>query len=559
MAFDGIITAAAARELKNTLVLGKIEKVYQPEPDELVFHIHTRNGNHRLYASAASDHARIHLITDNPPNPPSPLAFCMLLRKHLQGGRITDIAQKDSERIIEMTLETVDELGFSVNKKLIFEIMGKHSNIILVDLTTGRIMDSIKRVSIDVNRARQLLPGKLYQYPPAQDKIPFWTLTRQQAEGLNQDPKTLLSAIGGISPAAARFLADSSNPFEALEEIRQALKAGALTPRVFLKEDNSPGDFHVLPLEAYCETLTFKTVSEMLDYYFVHKQSSNRIRQKASDLEKILSAALDKLYLKRQRLGEDLVKAENSDKYRLYGELLTANIHAVTPGADKVTVINYYDGSQLTIPLDPKYAPAKNAQRYFKKYGKAKTALKEKKIQMEETDQDILYLESASAFLENAETVDEVDAIREELTESGFLRRRKVSGVKKKGKAKPFQYTTGDGFRVLAGHNNKENDLLTFKMAGSKDYWFHTKDIPGSHVILFTEGKELTETAIFDAAAAAAYHSKGRASENVPVDYTQVRYVKKPAGAKPGMVIFTHNRTVYVTPKVPESTESPSQ
>lgn len=551
MAFDGIVTAAAAHELRDKLLLGKIEKIYQPEPDELVFHIHTREGNYRLYSSAASDHARIHLITENPPNPPVPLAFCMLLRKHLQGGRITDIAQKGSERIIEMTLETLDELGFTVNKKLIFEIMGKHSNIVLVDLTTGKIMDSIKRVSIDVNRARQVLPGKLYEYPPAQDKIPFMEATPEQLSGISRDPKSYLAAIGGISPAAARLLAESDDPYETLKNIRTSLASGSFTPVVYLKEDGSPGDFHVIPLGIYPEEKHFDSVSEMLDYYFVNKESSNRIKQKSMDLEKTLSASLSKLYLKRQRLGEDLIKAENSDKYRLYGELLTANIHMVKPGAETVTVTNYYDGTQMDIPLDPKYPAAKNAQRYFKKYGKAKTALKEKQIQIEETDRDIEYLESVTAFLENVETLDEIDSIRDELVESGFLKKRKTVGIKKKPKIKPHRYETGDGFRVLAGHNNKENDQLTFKMAGPKDYWFHTKDIHGSHVILFTEGRELTETAIFDAAAIAAYHSKGRSSENVPVDYTLVKHVKKPAGAKPGMVIFTHNRTVYVTPKIP--------
>ncbi len=556
MAFDGIVTAAMAHELREKLLLGKIEKVYQPEPDELVFHIHTKNGKHRLYASAASDHARVHLITDNPPNPPVPLSFCMLLRKHLQGGRITDISQKDSERIIEITLETLDELGFTVNKRLIIEIMGKHSNIILVDLNTGKIMDSIKRVSIDVNRARQVLPGKIYEYPPAQDKVPFKEVCAADLQDISRDPKSMLGKVGGISPAVAQLLASAADPYTELEAVRSALTSGEYEPCVYLKDDGTPGDFHVIPLGLYPEVKTFDTVSEMLDYYFVNKESSNRIKQKSVDLEKTLTATLDKLKLKRQRLGEDMIKAENSEKYRLYGELLTANIHMIKPGADKVTVLNYYDGSDIEIPLDSKIPAAKNAQKYFKKYGKAKTALKEKQIQIEETDQDIQYLESVYSFLENVETIDEIDSIREELVESGFLRKRKTVGIKKKAKIKPHQYETGDGFRVLAGHNNNENDQLTFKMAGSKDYWFHTKDIPGSHVILFTEGRELTETAIFDAAAIAAYHSKGRSSENVPVDYTQVRHVKKPNGAKPGMVIFTHNRTVYVTPKVPGSTES---
>ena len=262
--------------------------------------------------------------------------------------------------------------------------------------------------------------------------------------------------------------------------------------------------------------------------------------------------ALKKQRLKKQRLSEDLLKAENSDKYRLYGELLTANLHLFKTGDREAVVVNYYDGTEIAIPLDERFAPSKNAQIYFKKYAKAKTAVKEKKIQLAETDSNIAYLESVESFIENAQTTEEIDRIREELEESGYVRRHKQRGPRKKEKPQPFHYMTSDGCDVLAGRNNRENDYLTFRTAGRNDIWFHTKDIPGSHVILFTHGKAPSDSAVFEAAAIAAYHSKGRSSENVPVDYTEVRYVKKPNGAKPGMVIFTDNRTVYVTPKRPD-------
>lgn len=441
MAFDGIVTRAVTKELNDTLLLGKIEKVYQPEPDELVFHIHTKNGNRKLYASAGSSHARIHFIQENPVNPPVPLAFCMLLRKHLQGGRIVEITQKDTERIIEISLETVNELGFSVNKKIIFEIMGKHSNIILTDATSGKIIDSIKRISIDINRARQVLPGKIYEYPPAQDKTPFCDVTETQmntwCSGADADhlPQILLDHIQGISPSVSRQLAQAQNPFECLSEICRNLEEGKISPAVYLKESGAPAEFHITPLDDFelaCKKINFDSVSEAIDYYFVHKTSSNRVKQKSADLEKAVKNHLHKAYLKKQRLSEDLLKAENSEDYRLFGELLTANMHLVQSGASKVTVTNYYDGTEIDIPLDPRYSPAKNAQQYFKKYGKSKTAVKEKKIQLEATAADITYLESVSSFIETASTVEEVDSLRAELAESGFLRKRKaIPGQKK--------------------------------------------------------------------------------------------------------------------------------
>ena len=556
MAFDGIITCAMASELRDRLLLGKIEKVYQPENDELVFHIHTKKGNVKLYASVNSGHARVHLIEENLQNPPAPQSFCMLMRKHLQGGRIVSVEQKDCERIIEISLETLNELGFTVSKKIIFEIMGKHSNVILVDMTTGRVIDSIKRVSIDVNRARQILPGIEYCYPPSQDKISFKEVSAEELDAIEGGSKPILAKVGGISPAIARELEACENRHGFLTGLMEQIAAGTFRPRIYLDEKNTPQEFHIADLTEYegaASRKDFDTLSQCLSFYFQNKDSSNRVKQKSSDLIRSVSGVLDKLYLKKQRLAEDLLKAENSEDLRLYGELLTANMHLIKPGDKTVEVLNYYDGFMVNIPLDERFSPAKNAQNYFKRYGKSKTAVKEKQVQMEETDQDIQYLESVLTYLQNTDNVEEIEALREELVETGYMRKRKVTFKEKKYKPKPHRYVTSDGFTVLVGRNNKENDHLTLKTASRTDYWFHTKDIPGSHLIVQTDGREITETAIFEAAAIAAYHSKGRDSENVPVDYMPIRYVKKPAGAKPGMVIFTNNRTVWVNPKLPET------
>ena len=557
MAFDGIITRAMAAELAAEITLGKIDKVYQPESDELVLNIHTRSGNKRLYATVDSSAACVRLIQENPLNPPQPLSFCMLLRKHLQGGRIVSVAQKDCERIIEISLETLNELGFTVSKKLIFEIMGKHSNIVLVDMSTGKVIDSMKRISIDVNRARQILPGKIYEYPPAQDKIPFAEASAEDLENAGTTGKAILSKIGGISPAVSAELAASTDRKAVLDRAMDEISRLDFVPRVYVDDQNTPREFHIIPLTEYengCTVMTFPDLSAAVGWYFEHKQSSNRARQKSHDLVRSVNASLDKFYLKKQRLSEDLLEAENSEDLRLYGELLTANMHLMKSGMKEITVTNYYDGSEVTIPLDPRYSPNKNAQSYFKRYGKSKTAIKEKKIQLTENQESIDYLESVLQYLNNTNSIAEIEDLRTELEDTGYVRRRKQAArmKKKKYKADPRRYTTSDGFTVLVGKNNKENDILTLQMASKTDYWLHTKDIPGSHVIVLTGGREITETAIFEAAAIAAYHSKARDSENVPVDYVRVKHVKKPSGAKPGMVIFTNNRTVWVNPACPE-------
>ena len=568
MAYDGIITYAITEELGDRITSGKIEKVYQPGSEELLFLIHTRNGNVRLFISCNSQSARVCLTTGTYVNPEQPPTFCMLLRKHLQGGRITEIRQKDSERIIEIDIEAQNEMGFSVSRRLIIEIMSKHSNIVLVDIDTGKIIDSIKRISIDVNRYRQLLPGIIYKYPPEQDKIPFREVSADME--LPHDDRALMARIGGISPSISRemlancrekndVLVKSTEPAIRLLEITGSVESKTYTPRVYI-DNGTPREFHITDLEEYegLERIDFASLSECVEFYFSNREVSNLVRQKAMPLQKSVQASLSKALLKKKRLSEDLLNAENSDKYRLYGELLTANIHAVRPGSRKATVTNYYDGSLIDIPLDEKIGASANAQRYFKKYSKARTAIHEKQAQLEENEGDIAYLESVLQALDAADTVPLLEAIRDELESTGYVRRRqKVSQRKRKAaKPEPYRYTLSDGTLVLVGRNNIENDYLTLKLASKTDVWMHTKDIPGSHVIVRLEDgrnvNDLPAEIIYEAASIAAFHSKASGSTNVPVDYVPVRYVRKPNGAKPGMVIFTHNKTVYVDPKLPD-------
>ena len=556
MAYDGIITYAEAKELKERIVPGKIEKVYQPGPEDLLVHIHTQRGNVRLFISCNSQSARVCLTEGSYTNPDQPPTFCMLLRKHLQGGRITDVRQKDAERIMEIDIEAQNELGFSVCRRLIVEIMSKHSNIVLVDLETGKIIDAIKRISIDVNRYRQLLPGVIYKYPPAQDKLPFNEVAPESE--LPHDDRALMARVAGISPAISREIAE--DPGRRLSEILASVEDGSARARVYIDEKGSPREFHITGLSEFegLECRFFDTLSECVDFYYSNREQSNLVRQKSQPLLKSVQASLSKALLKKKKLSEDLLAAENSEKYRLYGELLTANLHLIKPGDRKVTVTNYYDGSEITIPLDEKISASANSQRYFKKYSKARTAIHVKQAQLEDNEKDIQYLESVIQNIEAADNVPLLDSIRDELEQTGYVRRRqKAAQRKKKGAGlEPLKYTLSDGTQVLVGRNNIENDWLTMKFASKTDVWMHTKDIPGSHVIVrLDDGRnvnDLPAELIYEAASIAAYHSKAGSGDNVPVDYVPVRYVKKPNGSKPGMVIFTHNQTVYVKPQLPK-------
>lgn len=558
MAFDGIITRAAARELDKALTGGKIDKIYEPEPDSIVINIHNVRDQRRLFASCQSAGASVRLITTNPENPKEPYPFCMLLRKHLQGSRIISIEQRGTERIIELTAERLNELGLMVTKKLIFEIMGKYSNIILIDASQNyKILGSIKGVPSGINRVREILPGRIYEYPPVQNKVPFDDASQDDFDSAATS-KEILDHIGGISPSVADELAslESGEARRALiDHTLDEIDALAYTPRVYEDEKGIPREFHIIRLSAFegCEKiLTFSSLMECMEYFFENRESTSRIIQRSNAILRPARASLEKLLLKKQRLLEDLLRAEDSDKLRLYGELLTANMGSLKSGMKEVTLTNYYDSSSVTIPLDPRWSPSKNAQSYYKRYAKSKTAVKEKKKQLDDTEANIDYLESSITFIENSSSINELEELRSELEETGFIRRRRAQNQKaRRFKAAPHRYETSDGFTVLVGRNNRENDVLTLETASKGDYWLHTKDIPGSHVIVRTEGREISETAIYEAASLAALYSKAKNSENVPVDYVPVRYVKKPAGAKPGKVIFTHNRTVYVDPGEP--------
>ena len=578
MSYDGIVTMAIARQLRDELTLGKIEKIYQPQPEQLIFSIHTKEGRRLLFLSAAANHPATYMVSAMTENPLSPPPFCMALRKHLSAARIVDISQRDGERIIYFDMETMDEMGFSVNRRLVAEIMGKHSNILLLDMATGRIIDSIKHISMGESRIRQALPGLEYTDPPPQEKIPFTKLTADDLSRMisseMQPERDIMDHVQGISFPVAQCIAEAGmgealEPSSSARDFDPAAAAAYLgdmiariedrdiSPCVYVNEDGKPADFHAFPLPVYeddpsLKRLDFGGMSEAAEYYYQHRESSNILSQKSSDIKRVIKTVLDKQRLKLQRLNEDMRKAEDSDRYRLYGELLTANIHMVEPGSKEVTVTNYYDESDISIPLDPRYSPSRNAQQYYKKYSKAKTAVKEKAVQISETQKEIEYLESVASFAEQADSLEVLDQIRRELTDNGFIRyRKKNKGPSKKSKPSPHTYTLTSGLTAMAGRNNRENDWLTMKRAAGSDLWFHTKDIPGSHVILFLEGAKATEQDLFEAASIAAFHSKGSASSNVPVDYTLVRHVKKPAGARDGMVIFTHNKTLYVEPRLP--------
>lgn len=598
MAFDGITIANITKELAKTLLGGRIYKIAQPESDELLLTIKNNGGQYRLLLSADASLPMVYLTENNKPSPMTAPGFCMLLRKHLQNARITAISQPGLERVIHLHLEHLNELGDLCEKKLIVEIMGKHSNIIFCD-EQDRIIDSIKHISGMVSSVREVLPGRPYFIPQTQNKwnplrfsaryteedTPLFHKSPEDGEALtyvnlsahmHDKPmplyKALYTTYTGLSPIIAQELCyragiDADMPANVLEEdalhaVCQALTdmmeqtvAGNFSP-VIIYDGREPIEYAAFPLTLYSDktSQTFASVSDVLERYYAERSTVSRIRQKSVDLRRIVQTALERNVKKYDLQMRQMKDTERKDKYKVYGELINAYGYNVEPEAKSMEALNYYTDEMITIPLDSTLTPQENAQKYFDKYGKLKRtfeALSELTVQVKE---EIEHLESILAALDIAMQEEDLVQIREELIESGYIRRK--SGSKKaKVTSKPFHYVSSDGFHIYVGKNNFQNDELTFKFANGGDWWFHAKQIPGSHVILKTEGAEVPDRAFEEAARLAAYYSKGREQDKVEIDYVQKKHVKKPAGAKPGFVVYYTNYSMAIDSDISNLTE----
>lgn len=575
MPFDGSVVNSVVHELNKKLINGKIEKIYQPEKDELLIYVRCFRESFKLLLSASSSYPRVHLTEENKSNPAVPPSFCMLLRKHLIGGRITDVRQPEFERIIEIDIDTFDELGYSAHKTLIAEIMGRNSNIIFIDKPTGRIIDSIKRVSFEISSVREILPGKVYEYPPSGDKTnplhaskeSFIGRIAKTAGGIKAE-KYLINSYNGISPAVARDIcfragidgdtdltqcgSDTIEKlYTAFSGFRESVRNASFNPNIVYK-DGKAFDFSCFALDIYrgYDRQEFSDISEAIEKFYHEKDQKDRIKQKSGDIYRIITNRLDRCYKKLEILNNELQEAADSEKFKIYGDLIMSNIYNLQKGQESVRLQNYYspDGEYIEIPLDSRLSPSANAQKFYKQYNKSKNAVNKIKDQIEDNRREIMYLESQLDNLDKCTEELEIEEIRNELAEQGYIKARKAVKSKRAEASRPMRFISSTGFDIYVGKNNVQNDYLTLKFASNQDIWLHTKDIPGSHVIIVTGGRNVDDTTLEEAANLAAFYSKGRMSSKVPVDYTRRKNVKKPGGAKPGMVVYENYFTMYITP-----------
>ncbi|MEE0944553.1 MAG: NFACT RNA binding domain-containing protein [Clostridia bacterium] len=580
MALDSIAVSALIKELNAALIDGRIDKIHQPERDELTVSVRTFSDSFKLVISASPSNARVHFTDTGKENPKTAPMFCMLLRKHIQGGKIISVSQPDFERIIDITVQTRNELGDIVLRHLIVELTGRNANIILTD-ENSRIIEAARHIDFTQSSVRQILPGLTYLSPPPQNKIPF--LDSKRDFDLSFDDITitaqsaLMAEMSGISPIFAReviyrvtnrtdtmastlSIDDKNQIITLLNHYRLKASNGEFSPVVITEKetgriiDFSP--FDISQYESACEITSFSKMADAIECFYSTRASKERLKQRSADLLKLVNSNLERLSKKLIIQQKTLKDAENKEKYRRFGDLITSSLYMIKPGMTEAQVPDYFesDAPTVKIPLSPQLSPAENAQKYYKRYTKAKNAEIEVNKQLESTLTETEYLQSTLSFIENCTTLSDINAIRLELLQEGYIKSHTNNRKKQKESGSiPYHFISSDGFDIYVGKNNLQNDLLTLKFANNQDIWFHTKKIHGSHtVIKLGLDKQVPKNTLIEAAQLAAYYSKARESGQVPVDYTTIKNVKKPNGAKPGMVIYDNYNTIYATPKSPE-------
>lgn len=573
MALDGVFLRLVKNEL-SPLIDGRVDKIYQPSREELVIGIRTRDGSYRLLFNTGAGTARVHVTKAEIENPKVPPMFCMFMRKHLSSGRLVDIRQDSFERILYFDFDSANEMGDICRLTLAVEIMGRHSNLILIN-SEGKIVDSIKRVGQDMSAVRMVLPGMAYTLPPREKRL---SLLDDSAEDICGEvkkyptlslPKALMKAIEGISPVFAReaeFFAGrgrelvvnemDSDTFDRLafylKKTAEEIRNGENKYTVVKTKEGLFKDFCFTSINQYGSLMVTKQLdspSETLDYFYSERDRAARMKQRAQDLFKFLVNTSDRIARRTANQREKLKECAERDKLKKYGDLLMANLYRLEKGQGTAEVEDYYDEKcpLIKIPLDKRLTPSQNAQKYYKEYRKADTAEKKLKVLISQGEEELEYIDSVFDSLTRAQSENDVIQLRLELAEQGYIKSSKLKGKPPKS-LPPIKFISSDGFEIRVGRNNKQNDKLTCKDSEKQDIWLHTQGITGSHTVISCHGETPPDRTIEEAAIIAAYHSKGRNSSHVPVDYTLIKNVKKPNGAKPGMVIFTNNRTLFVKP-----------
>ena len=573
MAFDGITVSAIKAEIEDKILGGRIDKVYQPEKDEIILGIRSMGQAYKLLLTSNASTPKFHFTQTNPSNPMTPPLFCMVMRKHLQSGKIIKIEQPDFDRILNIYVESLNELGDYSVKKLVLEIMGRHSNIILTD-ENNTILDCIKHIGHDTSSVREVLPGREYTVPPSQGKINTLELDDNNfKEVLGNNPSFEIQSViyknyTGISPIAAseicyRANVNGSTPVEALTDIQKEvifnefaklvedIKANRFYPESITNEKGKTIDFSPIEMSQFngFEIKKYTSISELIESFYANRDFTYRIGQKTQDLRKLITQNIERCIRKKDIQMQTLRSIKNRDELRLKGELLTANIYSIKKGMTTVELPNYYSENQelVAIELDSNKTPSENAQKYYKAYNKAKRTFEALKDQIKSNDEELAYLESVLTSVNNCTDEQDVKEIRRELREEGYVKKVKNQKDKSKKHSVPLHFISQDGFDIYVGKNNIQNDELTLKFARPRDIWMHTKNIPGSHVIIVANGQTIPDTTLNEGAMLSAFYSKAKNSSKVPVDYTEKKNVKKPNGSKPGFVIYETNKTAYIT------------